>query len=61
MLKAWFAKDRWKIVRMVRWGHGESVSYTEIMLINRYNGKARTVELDGYWSNEDFPNRTFRP
>lgn len=63
-MKAWFAKDRWQIIRISHWRHKSdlngSARISELHIRNRYNGKVKTVELDGHWEGADFPGLIYR-
>jgi hypothetical protein len=60
--KAWWAKDRWTIVRIVHLTpHGwASAKETHLSLRNKYSGKVKLMELDGHWTYEDFPGNIYR-
>jgi hypothetical protein len=62
IFKAWWAKDRWFIQRIVQitpkgW---TSAKETQLSLRNRYSGKVKLVKLDGHWEYEDFPGHNYR-
>lgn len=60
--KALFAKDRWKITKIFQWGHDEAshAHHTDLYLVNKYNGKQRTVTIDGLWELDDFEGGCYR-
>lgn len=59
--KAWFRRDRWKIIKMVHGSIYRKGPYTSFTLRNRYNDRLRLVlKIRGEWSPSDFPDSTWK-